>query len=513
MIKLNHIPVILICGNKEKIEKKLKDYKVFIKDQFYLSGTINHENFHVLDNHKIYYNNKFYTIPELLDLLINNEIDYLVLDINTLLYFNFTSLIYYGYPKYCNLIFTKIYTIIGFILKYNETVFHDSIIECRLNDFLQNTGIKSILDINGYYVNSIHFTVPKIDLKIDSIYDKEYLPIMQNKCSRIYKNIEQLGLNHYDAVLLTKDIETTEDFLNTMILFKNYSDKIIIFIRHDTELTEEILSNHFKIIKKKSTIIGNWFILDKNINYDNTQIYAISYDLFPNKLPNGYKILKCGNYTIETNMDYLSDNMGDNISHLNLYLNELTGIYWVWKNIKVPIVGFCHYRRFFTESENDDFSYDKILSKQKIIEYLKDYDMLIGKYTFTNTIQKEINYTMCNKQIIDTITTVLKKYILQLYPQYIFNFDKVMNSYWCYRCHLFITRNYILDAYCKWLYSFLIDATNEILELIDLKNKNFSNRRAIAYVIERMLTVWLSNQNLKLKEFTIMIDNNIRADR
>lgn len=45
----------------------------------------------------------------------------------------------------------------------------------------------------------------------------------------------------------------------------------------------------------------------------------------------------------------LHDNVGENISHLNPHLNEVTALYWAWKHPEVrqsEFVGFCHYRRF-----------------------------------------------------------------------------------------------------------------------------------------------------------------------
>ncbi len=43
----------------------------------------------------------------------------------------------------------------------------------------------------------------------------------------------------------------------------------------------------------------------------------------------------------------LCDNTGDHISEKNPYYNELTGLYWVWKNTDAPYSGICHYRRQF----------------------------------------------------------------------------------------------------------------------------------------------------------------------
>ena len=54
--------------------------------------------------------------------------------------------------------------------------------------------------------------------------------------------------------------------------------------------------------------------------------------------------------------DMLSDMSGDNISLLNSTYNELTAIYWAWKNYdklgNPEYIGITHYRRFFIFKES-----------------------------------------------------------------------------------------------------------------------------------------------------------------
>ena len=47
----------------------------------------------------------------------------------------------------------------------------------------------------------------------------------------------------------------------------------------------------------------------------------------------------------DVNHTFQGDNTGDNISQKNPTYNELTAIYWGWKNLDVDAMGLVHYRR------------------------------------------------------------------------------------------------------------------------------------------------------------------------
>ena len=51
-------------------------------------------------------------------------------------------------------------------------------------------------------------------------------------------------------------------------------------------------------------------------------------------------------------LHWLNEKRGKNISKVNKFYGELTGIYWVWKNIANNMdnndkIGNCHYRKFW----------------------------------------------------------------------------------------------------------------------------------------------------------------------
>ena len=56
----------------------------------------------------------------------------------------------------------------------------------------------------------------------------------------------------------------------------------------------------------------------------------------------------------------IGDNTGENISHLNRTLNELTSMYWAWKNYdklgNPDYIGFMHYRRHLNFNTEKKYS-------------------------------------------------------------------------------------------------------------------------------------------------------------
>ena len=55
---------------------------------------------------------------------------------------------------------------------------------------------------------------------------------------------------------------------------------------------------------------------------------------------------------------YFDDN-GYNISEMNDYLGDLTGLYYIWKNTSEGIIGTNQYRRWWLEEEVDTLKFDE----------------------------------------------------------------------------------------------------------------------------------------------------------
>ena len=81
-------------------------------------------------------------------------------------------------------------------------------------------------------------------------------------------------------------------------------------------------------------------------------LYVITHKYLENFIDSkDYKYLFVGGYKeAEKNANYLYDDEGDNISNKNANYCELTGLYWMWKNVNDEFLGLAHYRRYFTHN-------------------------------------------------------------------------------------------------------------------------------------------------------------------
>lgn len=101
------------------------------------------------------------------------------------------------------------------------------------------------------------------------------------------------------------------------------------------------------------------------------KIFAMTHKQFEVPADSMYIPLHVGHKHAKEEFGYTGDDTGDNISELNCYYAELSGVYWVWKNYTAAdCVGICHYRRFLTSEEGYAFTeaeYEQILSEYDVV--------------------------------------------------------------------------------------------------------------------------------------------------
>ena len=86
--------------------------------------------------------------------------------------------------------------------------------------------------------------------------------------------------------------------------------------------------------------------------------------------------------------NFYFDDTGNNISSMNRWLGDLTGLYWVWKNTKDEFVGTNQYRRYYDDTELSNLIYDDKTLYASVWKKLLDLGDIIGieGYVFTTKV-------------------------------------------------------------------------------------------------------------------------------
>ena len=215
--------------------------------------------------------------------------------------------------------------------------------------------------------------------------------------------------------------------------------------------------------------------------------YVITHRPYPVFQDEMYKKLCVGDYCDDS---CASEREGENITEYNDWLNELTGLYWIWKNTDSEYVGLSHYRRFFDEGGR--------LNKDRIEKIMKDHDIILSEIRLQWTIFHNILLASGGNLAMHAYKE-FKYAIREKQPEYVDAFEDVMANNKMYRCNMFVTRREIINRYCEWLFSFLLDATDSV----DVRNLGFYERRVCGYFGEAMWTVWLRKNRLRVYDMPI----------
>ncbi len=185
-----------------------------------------------------------------------------------------------------------------------------------------------------------------------------------------------------------------------------------------------------------------------------------------------------------TDLGFLGDDTGDNISHLNRYYSELTGVYWIWKNYtQSDYVGVCHYRRYLV-NEND-----RAFTEREYLDILKKYDIITTKRLKLNCDYYD-GYA-ANHHIKDLMAT--GEVIKERYPEYYEVYDKTVHSNETYFGNICVTSKALFDEYASWLFGIFF----EVQKRIDIDSYDDYHKRVFGFISEILLLVWVKAKKLR----------------
>lgn len=225
-------------------------------------------------------------------------------------------------------------------------------------------------------------------------------------------------------------------------------------------------------------------------------MYVVSHKKVDLPLPTDYEYIQV-NAAKNENIYSLKDNIGCNISEKNDTYCELTALYWIWKNDKEnDVVGLSHYRRYFTTWRFSS-SPNSFLSSKKVAKYLKDNDFVCSNlYNCGTTVYEHILQDVHEHDI-----KLLENSIKRVCPDYLPDFNIVMEGQETYLLNMLVTTKKQFDNYCEWLFALLFD----LEQYVDMTGYSTQQRRLYGYLAERLQTVYLYHNHMRVKCSSVML--------
>lgn len=222
------------------------------------------------------------------------------------------------------------------------------------------------------------------------------------------------------------------------------------------------------------------------------KIFVMTHKAFDVPNDEMYIPLHVGRAGAERDLGYAGDDTGDNISALNCYYAELSGIYWVWKNFRAAgYVGICHYRRFLTDEKGLAFTQ-------------KEYESILQKYDIVTTKQLELpnsyRYGFSahhGKKALYETGNVIKERHPEFYDAYV----TLLDGNKTYFGNMLVAKKEVYDEYCEWLFDILF----ALEARIDLNFADDYHRRIFGFISEFLLYVWVKAKKLSAYECRVAI--------
>lgn len=370
--------------------------------------------------------------------------------------------------------------------------------EKKISDaFVKITNVcqlRNILDFDGILVRYAMWSSIK-NLVVDKV-GKENVSFLNRLYKKIYDlNIEKIE-KKYDVVLM--DISNHNISVNYIQKIFKITNCIIFEMGKEYRNKLDIsISENIDIYNIHGYIFGALFK-----NYDKINIYQVAHKKFIQYNSKIYNTIWVGKENV-CHSNEMTDNVGDNIAYLNDKINELTALYWIWKNSNDDIVGLNHYRRCFMSIVNSDYA---ALNKIEVLGLLNKYDFIIAQGVGAPDKSEKSDIRNClNAEAFDIAWNVLKGYFSARTIEEQQALEYVFNNQIIFPCNMFITRKLNIDKYCEWLFPivfYMVRNTN-----INEKWDGYS-KRIIGFLMERMFTVWLVLNQYSICEVPINFIEN-----
>lgn len=204
----------------------------------------------------------------------------------------------------------------------------------------------------------------------------------------------------------------------------------------------------------------------------------------------------------------MHDDEGQNISQKNRSYCELTGQYWVWKNVQADYYGFLHYRRYLNFSQQElpltyePFIFGEVVfttNRARTLRTIQFNEKNMRKVITANdfiapcavpapggeTVYEQYRGSVGHHiEDLDAVIEVLKRDYPDMWPAA----QAYLKGKRIYCCNMFIMKNELFQQYSSWLF----DILGKHEQMRDISNYEPVDMRVSGYLAERLCGIYIT---------------------
>ena len=220
----------------------------------------------------------------------------------------------------------------------------------------------------------------------------------------------------------------------------------------------------------------------------------------------GYLPVQVGAALMNSDLGFLRDDTGDNISAKNRQYCELTGHYWAWKNLTGPqVMGLVHYRRYFVKDMYAADVKGQILTAAEARQLLERYDIILPRPVYKLAYNGTLHHDK-PREGQDKPLLLLEEIVTRRCPEYLPSFEKFVYGHRASFGNMLVAKREVFCAYSAWMFPLL-----EEFERLG-EEQGILAPRMCGFISEYLLCIW-ADHNFPPEKICFMDVANTEADR
>ncbi|CAH1852772.1 DUF4422 domain-containing protein [Convivina intestini] len=193
---------------------------------------------------------------------------------------------------------------------------------------------------------------------------------------------------------------------------------------------------------------------------------------------------------------YQPDNTGDNISGKNPNYNELTALYWIWKNDQnSTVIGLNHYRRYLGAKASHQLA-DRLTTEQ-IENLLNQADIILPKARNYYIENQGDHYLHAHAH---APYEIMKRVLAEKFSAYYPAFQALEKSTSAHLFNMFIMPRAYFEEYAAFVFAVLA----EVEQQVDIDQLEGQEKRVFGFLSELLMDTWVNTKGLKVVECPVI---------